>query len=89
MLQLLQKQQIAAFRMRTVGPYMLIYRVATISKLLKIMFIFCRIQSLLWGPFAKETYNLKEPTHRSHPIVNANGHLCIAACCNEMQSVAV
>ena len=28
----------------------------------------CRILSLLSGSFAKETYNLKEPTNRSHPI---------------------
>ena len=32
--------------------------------------LFCRIQSLLQGSFAKETYNLKEPTNRSHPICN-------------------
>ena len=44
------------------------YGVATISRLLKIIGLFCRIQSLLWGSFAKETYNLKEPTNRSHSI---------------------
>jgi len=32
------------------------------------MGLFCRIQSLLQGSFAKETYNFKEPTTRSHPI---------------------
>ena len=37
------------------------------SRLLKI--IFCRISSLLYGSFAKETYHFKEPTNRSHPIV--------------------
>jgi len=42
--------------------------VATISRLLKIVGLFCRIQSLLQGSFAKETYNFKEPTSRSHPI---------------------
>ena len=30
--------------------------------------LFCRIWSLLQGSFAKETYNFKEPTNRSHPI---------------------
>ena len=30
--------------------------------------LFCRISSLLWGSFAKETYNFKEPTNRSNPI---------------------
>jgi len=45
------------------------YGVATISRLLKIIGLFCRISSPLWGSFAKDTYNFKEPTHRSHPIV--------------------
>jgi len=45
-----------------------VYGVATISRLLKIIGLFCRIQSLLQGSLAKETYNLKEPTSRSHPI---------------------
>ena len=44
------------------------YGVATISRLLKIKNLFCRIQSLLYGSFAEETYNFKEPTNRSHPI---------------------
>jgi len=44
------------------------YGVPTISRLLKIIGLFCRISSLLWVSFAKETYNLKEPTNRSHPI---------------------
>jgi len=44
------------------------YGVATISMLLKITSLFCRISSLLQGSFAKETYNFKEPTSRSHPI---------------------
>ena len=43
------------------------YGVATISRLLKITGLFCRIQSLLQGSFAKETCNFKEPTNRSHP----------------------
>ena len=41
--------------------------VVTISRLLKIISLFCRIWSLLQGSFAKETYNLKEPTNRSNP----------------------
>ena len=44
------------------------YGVATISRLLKIIGLFCRISALLQGSFAKETYNFKEPTNRSHPI---------------------
>ena len=42
--------------------------VATISRLLKLIGLFCRISTLLWGSFAKETYTCKEPTNRSHPI---------------------
>ena len=44
------------------------YGVATISSLLQIVGLFCRISSRLWGSFAKETYHFKEPTNRSHPI---------------------
>ena len=44
------------------------YGVATISRLDKIIVLFCRIASLLWGSFAKETYNLIDPTNISHPI---------------------
>jgi len=45
------------------------YGMATISRLLKIIGLFCRRQSLLLGSFAKETYYFKEPTNRSHPIL--------------------
>ena len=42
--------------------------VATISRLLKIMGLVCK-RDLYKGLYsAKETYNLKEPTNRSHPI---------------------
>jgi len=41
---------------------------ATVSRLLKMIGLFCRISSLLWGSLAKETYHFKEPTNRSHPI---------------------
>jgi len=44
------------------------YGVTTMSRLLKIIGLFCRISSLLQGSFAKETCNFKEPTNRSHPI---------------------
>jgi len=44
------------------------YVVATISRLLKIIGLFCRISSLLLGSIAKETYNFKKPTNRSHLI---------------------
>jgi len=44
------------------------YGVASISRLLKKIGLFCRISSLLQGSFAKETYHFMEPTNRSHPI---------------------
>jgi len=44
------------------------YGVATISRLLKIIGLFCK-RALQKRPFsAKETYTFKEPTNRSHPI---------------------
>jgi len=44
------------------------YGVATISRLLKITGLFCKRALSKRRCFAKETYNLKEPTNRSHPI---------------------
>ena len=44
------------------------YGVATMSRLLQIIGLFCRMSSLLKGFLAKETYDFKEPTNRSHPI---------------------
>ena len=62
------------------------YEVASLSRLLQIIGLFCRIQSLLQGSFAKETYTFKEPTNRSRPIAplnpkdkdNARGYLLTA-----------
>jgi len=47
---------------------------ATSSKLLKNVGLFCRILSLLLGSFAEEIYNFREPTNRSHPIVALFNH---------------
>jgi len=57
------------------------YGVATISGRLKIIGLFCRICSLLQGPFAKETYNLKEPTNRSHPILHISASRSVRCAC--------
>ena len=38
------------------------------SRRLKMIGLFGRISSVLWGSFAKETYDFKEPTSGSHPI---------------------
>jgi len=57
------------FLVRQLGLFTHNYGVATISRLLKIIGVFCNRSSLLQGSFAKETYNFKEPTNRSHPII--------------------
>ena len=45
------------------------YGVATISRLLELKGLFCK-RALQKRPiFFKETYNFKEPTNRSHPIL--------------------
>ena len=46
------------------------YGVATVSRIEKIVGLFCRILSLLLGSFVIETYNLIDATHQSHPIVS-------------------
>ena len=44
------------------------YEVPSISRLLEIIGLFCK-RALSKRPYsAKETYNFKEPTNRSHPI---------------------
>ena len=41
----------------------------------KIIGLFCRISSLLYGSFAKETYTLIDPINQSHPICIRRTHL--------------
>ena len=45
-----------------------------ISRLLKIIRLFCRISSLLQDSFAKETYSFQEPTNRSHRVLDIHIH---------------
>ena len=58
------------------GMWHAMYGVATICRLLKIIGLSCRIWSLLQGSFAKETYNFKETTNRSHPIPQQLMQIC-------------
>jgi len=44
--------------------------VATISRLLKSQGLFCKRAPSKREYSAEETYHLKEPTHRSHPITH-------------------
>ena len=49
------------------------YGVATISRLLNIVGLFCK-RALSKCPFSsKKTYNVKEPTNRSRPTTIAKG----------------
>ena len=52
------------------------YGVATISGLLKIIGVFCERALKKRRYSAKETYNPKEPTHRSNPIPYLS-HTCL------------
>ena len=45
------------------------YRVATISRLLQNLCLFCKSALYKRRYSAKETYNFKEPTNCNHPIV--------------------
>ena len=56
------------------------YGVASISRLLKILGLFCRICSFLHGSFGKKTYNFKEPTNRSRPIALQNCDRALLFC---------
>ena len=53
------------------------YGVASTSRLLKIIGLFCKraLQKRLYS--AKETYNLKEPTNRSHPLKHVVSLVCV------------
>jgi len=53
-----------------------LYGVASISTLLKILGLFCRISFLVQGSFAKETYNFQKPTNRSQPISYHLSRMC-------------
>ena len=49
-------------------PLTICYGVATMSRLLKIIGLFCKRALENTRYSAKETYHFKEPTNRSHPI---------------------
>ena len=64
-----------------------VYRVATILRLLKITGLFCKRALQKRRYSAKETYNFKEPTNRSHPITHSDdeGVLYAATCWSTLQ----
>jgi len=60
---------------------MIQYGVATVSRIDEIIGLFCRILSLLYGPFTKETCNFIDPTNQSHPII------CVRMTCSYARDV--
>jgi len=54
-----------------------LYGMATISRLLKTIGHFCKRALYKRLYFAKKTYNSKEPTNRSHPIIHMSVSVCI------------
>ena len=58
---------------------------ATISRIDKIVGLFCRIASLFQDSFAKETYNVMDPTNQSHPIVLCVLQVHCVMCCSVLQ----
>ena len=74
------------------------YGVATISRMLKNIGLFCKRDLQKRPIFCKETYIFKHPTHRSHPIkvldimtITRTSSVLhhVAVCCSELQCVAV
>jgi len=72
------------------------YGVATISRMLKNIGLFCKRALQKRPVFCKETYIFKHPTHRSHPIgqnLRIHGsrqmNKCQPTCCSVLQCVAV
>ena len=59
-----------------ISPLGFLVGVASISRLLKIIGLFCKraLQKRLYS--AKETYDFKEPTNRSHPIHHTYITMC-------------
>ena len=53
------------------------YGVATVSRIDKIVGLFCSIQSLLQGSFAEETYTYTHTHPHTHPRTHTHTHFCI------------
>jgi len=74
------------------GAWEMRYGEATISRLLRIIGLFCKRALEKKRYSAKETYNFKEPTNRSYPIVHhlsacvrvqerdGGGRVCVCVC---------
>jgi len=61
-----------------------LYGMATISRILQTIILFCRISCFLYGSFTKETHTCKEPTNRSHPVADHLYHCVLGF--EQMQS---
>ena len=67
----------------------IIYGVATVSRIDQIIGLFCRIASLLYVSFAKETYNFIDPTNCSHHSCLLRNWLYRGMCCRVLQCGSV
>jgi len=67
------------------------YGLAPVSRIDKIIGLFCKRAQLKRRYSAKETCNSIDPTDRSHPIVvfGTLGNTMAMACCSVLQCVAV
>ena len=65
------------------------YGVATISRLLKIVSLFCKKALQKRHIFCKESYNFREPTNRSHHSMKECLGTALALCCSVVQCIAV
>jgi len=72
-----------------VSPLCRAYGVASISRLLKIIGLFCKRAFYQRLHSAKETCNSKEPTNRSHLIVCRASHGSVVALCRESHGSVV
>jgi len=69
-------------------PWILHYEVATISRMLKNIGLFCKRALQKRPVFCKETCIFKHPTHRSHPIATPSRLNHAATHCNTLQHTA-
>ena len=63
------------------------YGVATVSRIDKVIGLFCRIASLLQGSFAKEAYNLIDLTNQSHPVYICMQYRLLHLECHSLQCI--
>ena len=74
--------------LRKNASFFIPYGVAMISRPLKIIGLFCKRALKKRRYSAKETYNFKEPTNRSHPIARPVNQLCCVSTAGHNSKIA-